>query len=537
MEAEGGGFYVQPIACKHLLDSDLREEALDIGVFDGADCIILQLLISFNVYYLFDDDDDDLVSRIACGKCDDESENWVCLKCRAIGCSRYVQSHASDHFDTCGHPISASFSDHSVWCYLCQEYLEHYTLAPFLDILNTIKFFKEKEEKKIEPAAVAQSTTTIISKEQEQTIGEDGTTITSTTSTTTTTTTTSNVGSGSSSSTTFISSSSSSTTYTAEKDLAHDFESSESEDESLSDQKSGLLQKMLGLFIGNNKSAQALDGECNLKSIANYIKSGKAKNIIVLTGAGISVAAGIPDFRSPKTGLYHNLAKFNLPYKTAIFDLEYFVENPKPFFVLAKELYPGGFNPTEVHHFIKLLHEKGLLLRNYTQNIDTLERVAGIPETSLVEAHGTFATAKCLKCRKSYTCEYVREIIFRDELPVCECSGIIKPDIVFFGEALPSRFHDLVREDFPKCDLLLVLGTSLQVQPFASLVSLAPQGIPRCLINLEEVGANPYGGFKFGDANNKTDVKWIGDCQEGIIELAQLLGWKEELLESMKKKI
>eukprot|EP01133_Synstelium_polycarpum_P012784 gene12784-15000_t len=316
---------------------------------------------------------------------------------------------------------------------------------------------------------------------------------------------------------------------TFQEKINQDFESSESEDEQEVAQKSGLLKTMLGfanMLIGKTVPPMA---DLSLQSVADHIKSGKCKNIIVLTGAGISVAAGIPDFRSPKTGLYHNLAKYNLPYKTAIFDMEYFVENPKPFFVLAKELYPGSFIPTPVHHFIKLLSDKGLLLRNYTQNIDTLERISNIPEELLVEAHGTFASAKCIKCKNTYPCEYVR-----DELPYCSqegCGGIVKPDIVFFGEALPSRFSDMVRKDFPKCDMLLVIGTSLQVQPFASLISLAPQGIPRLLINMEEVGENTNGGFRFNDQSNKTDAKFIGDCQDGIKELTKCLGWEDLLAE------
>lgn len=82
-----------------------------------------------------------------------------------------------------------------------------------------------------------------------------------------------------------------------------------------------------------------------------------------------SLFPGIPDFRSPDTGLYSNLEKYNLPFPEAIFDIDFFKSNPKPFFVLVKDLYPGAFNPTPSHCFIRLLHEKGLLLRHYTQVI------------------------------------------------------------------------------------------------------------------------------------------------------------------------
>lgn len=80
-------------------------------------------------------------------------------------------------------------------------------------------------------------------------------------------------------------------------------------------------------------------------------------------------------FRTPGTGLYHNLKIYNIPTPTAIFDMEYFRMKPKPFFELAKELYPSGrYRPNMAHYFLRSLHEKGLLLRLYTQNIDGLER-------------------------------------------------------------------------------------------------------------------------------------------------------------------
>lgn len=99
-----------------------------------------------------------------------------------------------------------------------------------------------------------------------------------------------------------------------------------------------------------------------------------------------------------------------MPDPQAIFETSFFRENPKPFFVLAKELYPGSFKPTPCHYFIKLLNDKGVLLRHYTQNIDTLERLAGLPEQKLVEAHGTFYRGHCLECDKEYSLEWIKGI-------------------------------------------------------------------------------------------------------------------------------
>lgn len=113
--------------------------------------------------------------------------------------------------------------------------------------------------------------------------------------------------------------------------------------------------------------------EADVDNLAEYLKT--AKNVIVMTGAGISTNAGIPDFRSESFGLYNRLQKYNLPHPTAVFTLDYFKHDPRPFYDIAKELYPvlNAAKPTVAHYFIKLLDQKGILLRHYTQNIDCLE--------------------------------------------------------------------------------------------------------------------------------------------------------------------
>jgi len=128
----------------------------------------------------------------------------------------------------------------------------------------------------------------------------------------------------------------------------------------------------------------------SLDAVADYMRDegGRPKRVVVMTGAGISTSSGIPDFRSPETGLYANLTRLNLPYAEAVFDINYFRKNPNPFYVLAKELYPGQFYPTIAHAFIALLEEKYMLQMLFTQNIDCLERQAGVPAEKIVEAHG-----------------------------------------------------------------------------------------------------------------------------------------------------
>ncbi|PRP87681.1 hypothetical protein PROFUN_02381 [Planoprotostelium fungivorum] len=265
--------------------------------------------------------------------------------------------------------------------------------------------------------------------------------------------------------------------------------------------------------------------EPTIEEVAKGITDGTFKKIIVMTGAGISVAAGIPDFRTPGTGLYYNLQKYDLPFPEAVFEIRYFQQRPEPFYALAKEMWPSNYKPTITHHFIRLLEEKGVLLRNYTQNIDTLERQAGISPELLVEAHGSFGTTRCIKCKREVDQEWLREKVFRDEIPKCsDCEGLIKPDITFFGENLPERFHTLTHPDFQQCDLLFVIGTSLEVYPFASLVDRPKSDVPRVLINMEEVG--PFESTKKDDCR---DVKVLGDCQASVRELAKLLHWESEL--------
>ncbi|XP_020295783.1 NAD-dependent protein deacetylase sirtuin-2 isoform X2 [Pseudomyrmex gracilis] len=297
----------------------------------------------------------------------------------------------------------------------------------------------------------------------------------------------------------------------------------------------------------NDQSQQKILHELNLDGIVEYIKKKSNCRIITMAGAGISTSAGIPDFRSPSSGLYHKLDKYNLPHPQAIFELDFFMKNPEPFFTLARELLPEGFKPTISHYFIRMLWEKGLLLRHYTQNIDTLERVAGLPSEKLVEAHGTFHTGRCLTCRAPYTLEWMKEKIIEGLIPKCEeCNkGVVKPDIIFFGEMLPDRFRDLADRDFVNADLLIIMGSSLVVQPFASLVDRVRATCPRLLINNEKVGMQDrlsrLLGLRQGlvfdtkSAHGGRDVAWLGDCDTGCQLLADKLGWGDELRTLVQK--
>lgn len=259
-----------------------------------------------------------------------------------------------------------------------------------------------------------------------------------------------------------------------------------------------------------------------LQDIAELMRARACRRVVAMVGAGISTPSGIPDFRSPRSGLYSSLWHPELPYPEAVFELAFFSHNPRPFFALAKEMRLRRYRPNAIHYFLRLLHDKGLLLRLYTQNIDGLERVSGIPASKLVEAHGSFASATCTICRRPCPRNDIWADVSMDRIPRCPvCSGVVKPDVVFFGEALPPRFllHVL---DFPLADLLLVLGTSLEVEPFASLCEAVQSSVPRLLINRDLVG--PFAGRR-----RRGDVAQLGDVAQGVARLAELLGWAEEL--------
>lgn len=145
------------------------------------------------------------------------------------------------------------------------------------------------------------------------------------------------------------------------------------------------LWKLIYNMLSEPPKRQKLRQINTLSDVIDLLKS--SKKIIVLTGAGVSVSCGIPDFRS-RDGIYSRLAiDFpDLPDPQAMFDIHYFNQDPRPFFKFAREIYPGLFKPSPCHRFIKMLEKHNKLLRNYSQNIDTLEQVSGIQ--NVIECHG-----------------------------------------------------------------------------------------------------------------------------------------------------
>jgi NAD-dependent SIR2 family protein deacetylase len=411
----------------------------------------------------------------------------------------------------------------------------------------------------------------------------------------------------------------------------------------------------------------------NLDDAAEAIR--KAKNILVLTGAGISVSCGIPDFRSPG-GLYDQInAKYKLPDPQCLFDINYIKRDQRPFFDFALQLYPSDdYKPSPSHKFIRMLEQRNKLLRNYTQNIDTMEDKVGLQR--IVQCHGSFRTARCVKCGYQTEGAAIRNDIVEKRIPLCprcprpdnvteirleppspppastaeetaatitadaataatasadavattttttttadstsatatiatvatvaetaaaataigvttnvdagetqekgdnrekehddeedddddEDDGghgggfsladllagslpnsdesddeayepvdvhappdpstyppFMKPDIVFFGEPLPEDFRRRIRPDCLRCDLLIVMGSSLRVQPVAlvpRIISDLNPSCPQILINRETVG--------FPD---EFDFSILDDCDRAVDALVEKLGWRFE---------
>jgi NAD-dependent SIR2 family protein deacetylase len=220
----------------------------------------------------------------------------------------------------------------------------------------------------------------------------------------------------------------------------------------------------------------------------------ESNHMTVFTGAGISVNSGIPDFRGEK-GLYSYVKeKYNLPYPKAIFDISYFIKNPGPFFALSKELINSNIKPTKAHEFIAYLEEKGKLTLVITQNIDLLHQKAG--SKKVFECHGSYQTGHCIACKKKYTLADIQSELEKGEIPYCSCKAIIKPDVVFLGESLPLRFYEILYH-LPKTDLLLVFGSSLNVQPTASFVLDLAKKTKSILVNFSETSYDNYFSFVF----------------------------------------
>ena len=209
-----------------------------------------------------------------------------------------------------------------------------------------------------------------------------------------------------------------------------------------------------------------------------------SKRAVVFTGAGISTESGIPDFRSPGSGLWTK-------YKPIYFDdfvnsEEMRRESWRRKFAMESVLESA--KPNRGHLAVAQLVRRGLVSHVITQNIDNLHQDSGVPDEQVIELHGNNSYARCLGCHERYEIDPIREAFLRDEtLPVCDqCGGMIKTATISFGQGMPEREMRRAQEAVLACDLMLVAGSSLVVFPAAGFPAMAKQnGAKLVIVNRE----------------------------------------------------
>ena len=201
-----------------------------------------------------------------------------------------------------------------------------------------------------------------------------------------------------------------------------------------------------------------------------------ASTIVFLTGAGMSTESGIPDFRS-STGIYATAS-------ASLFEIDRFYEDPAAFYCEYASFYRKMLEarPNAGHVAIADLERRcGKRVEVVTQNIDALHMVAG--STTTWEVHGTIRTASCVRCERRYDQAFFSADVLAGRVPHCECGGVLKPDVTFFGEELPAQAFAGARRAMWEAKLLVVAGTSLQVYPAAGLPRECDAGAPIVIIN------------------------------------------------------
>jgi NAD-dependent deacetylase len=218
--------------------------------------------------------------------------------------------------------------------------------------------------------------------------------------------------------------------------------------------------------------------ERRLNRAAQRLK--QARYAVALTGAGISTPSGVPDFRSPGSGLWEQVD----PLEVA--SIYSFRRHPERFYNWIRPL--AGLTltarPNPAHHALAALEAAGYLKAVITQNIDGLHQAAG--SRRVIEVHGHLRQATCMHCYAHFPARPIIERFLEDgEVPRCpRCGGVIKPDVVLFGEQLPARAFYEAQQEARRCDLMLIVGSSLEVAPAGDLPLLAHEaGAHLILIN------------------------------------------------------
>ena len=260
------------------------------------------------------------------------------------------------------------------------------------------------------------------------------------------------------------------------------------------------------------------------------LMNNKYSKILFMVGAGISTSAGIPDFRS-QTGLFKQLQdKYNLSSPEEFFLKQTFLDKPQYFYEFTKLFDLSKINSTISHKFMNFMVHKNNVKYIFTQNIDGLEIKAKIPDEKLIFAHGNFYTGHCAKCNKVIDINLINEGIQKGEIYYCpDCKGPCKPNVVFYGESLPSRFFEKLQECKDDIDCIIIMGTSLKVQPFASIPYLTNPRADIIVFNMESVGEFRYNRLY----HNSLFIQ--GKTDESIIKLLKESNMLDEFKEFMNK--
>lgn len=203
----------------------------------------------------------------------------------------------------------------------------------------------------------------------------------------------------------------------------------------------------------------------------------QARHVVALTGAGHSTPSGVPDFRSTGTGLWSRVDPM------VVASIEIFVQYPRAFFDWSRPLMRTMLDaePNAAHVALAELEKMGKLEAVITQNIDNLHQRAG--STRVLELHGHWQEGTCLQCHEVVsTAAYLDEWLETGAVPHCECGGVLKPNVVLFGEMLPQDVLAAAQAEAMACDLMLVVGSSLTVMPAAALPGVALEGGARLVI-------------------------------------------------------
>lgn len=236
-----------------------------------------------------------------------------------------------------------------------------------------------------------------------------------------------------------------------------------------------------------------------------------SERVVALTGAGISVPSGVPDFRSPQTGLWENVNPMEVAH------IDAFRRDPKRFWDFYRPRFHmlADKQPNAAHLALAELERRGRLQAVITQNIDRLHRAAGTER--LLEIHGSIATSSCMDCGATYRLEEVERMFGdeRSEVPECDrCEKPIRPDVVLFGEMLPEREMAEATALAAEADLMLAIGSSLEVYPAAGLVDVTLKSGGEVVIVTQ--GPTPY--------DDEAELKLTGDVATELDSVMAMIG-------------